>query len=173
MSAFAERLNANVYTLFSMIFANVSCITPREWSRSAFGHTLVTSETPSASISASVGQITRVLPAPMIICCTPDLPPFAIFMKSRMSSHCLFRSMKPHMNSMTRKRGSKAVAPAAGAWPPSAPKYPRREASSVASDCAECCSTCTMAESDVPDAFVAASSKMLRCASGCVSRLPP
>lgn len=60
--------------------------TERDISSSALGTTCVTSDLPSASIMASMGPITVVLPAPMIIWCTVLCPRLAEAMKSLISS---------------------------------------------------------------------------------------
>mmetsp|Transcript_87073 Transcript_87073/g.144828 ORF Transcript_87073/g.144828 Transcript_87073/m.144828 type:complete len:234 (+) Transcript_87073:603-1304(+) len=85
--------------------------TLRENSSRGLGTTSMTSPSPSASISARRGLTTVVLPAPMIICFTNDLPDRRLDMNSRTSATCSLRNMMFHVNSNTRNRGSYVSGP--------------------------------------------------------------
>ena len=75
-------------------------------SRSALGTTWVTSEAPSASMSPSMGPMTVVFPAPMIIWWTDEILPRAAERNWPTSSTWRLRSINPTQNSKTRNRGS-------------------------------------------------------------------
>ena len=89
-------------------------ITLRVCSNNAVGITCVTSDSPSASISANNGPTTVVLPAPMIICCTRDSPRRTLSTNQFTISTCRRRSNRSKMYSNTKKRGSYDRRPTSG-----------------------------------------------------------
>mmetsp|Transcript_70148 Transcript_70148/g.123670 ORF Transcript_70148/g.123670 Transcript_70148/m.123670 type:complete len:207 (-) Transcript_70148:7862-8482(-) len=107
---------------------NIRRSTDRENSSSGLGTTSMTRPCPSASMRASRGLTTVVLPAPMIICFTRDWPCLRDPMNSWTSWTCSLRSMMFHVNSNTRNRGSHRQPPR----PPSGPEVTKWRAVSRA-----------------------------------------
>mmetsp|Transcript_68561 Transcript_68561/g.155039 ORF Transcript_68561/g.155039 Transcript_68561/m.155039 type:complete len:285 (+) Transcript_68561:2643-3497(+) len=111
-----DRSNSRVYTFLGRS-GHVKHLrrTPRDMSRSAEGHTWVTSRLPSARRSVRSGPITVVLPAPMIICFTRDSPRPRVATKLRTVETCLSLRSRFQTNSKSMKRGSKVRRPPEGA----------------------------------------------------------
>mmetsp|Transcript_99502 Transcript_99502/g.251080 ORF Transcript_99502/g.251080 Transcript_99502/m.251080 type:complete len:244 (-) Transcript_99502:499-1230(-) len=101
-----ERSHLKVETRFCTTVENAFCITDRESMISACGTTKQTRREPSANISASSGETTEVLPAPMIICLTTEVPERNVCKNSETISTCRGLKRKPVTNSKIKKRGS-------------------------------------------------------------------
>ena len=76
-NAGSDRSKARVEIWICMMELKRARSTSCVWCKRASGTTCVTKLCPSASISTSSGEMTLVLPMPMSIWCTEDLPAMA------------------------------------------------------------------------------------------------